>query len=161
MPKPIKKTVNNPYGLTSKRLMVLDQVDHNLKEGRGMGLVDAIEMTYDIKENKNKRTTAMKIRSRNLQSMDFRQALVDTLTRHRIVGANGKVSRRLMEGLDAETDEGTPAHHARLGYIREINKVVGVYAPLKVERRSFSLNANISEAELDSKIKRLQEELGK
>jgi hypothetical protein len=47
----------------------------------------------------------------------------------------------------------------RLKYIQEINKIAGVYAPERKETKTLRLNVDVSEEELDEKIKKLQREL--
>ena len=51
-------------------------------------------------------------------------------------------------------------YRIRLEYIKEINKIAGVYAPEQKETRKLSLNLNMSEEEATQKIKELKGELG-
>ena len=65
---------------------------------------------------------------------------------------------RLDEGLDAKDGEKVD-FRTRLDYVKEINKVSGVYAPTKTESKSMKLNLDMSKEELEGKIKELQGEL--
>lgn len=123
-----------------------------------MDLVKSTKKFYDVKND----NTAASMTSQNMAKPHFRLALINELEDHGIIGEGSVVSRKLREGLDATKvykDDLVIDYDARLRYIQEINKITGVYAPQKVEKRSLSLNVDMTEKELDERIQDLQEEL--
>lgn len=151
----MKKTRKNPYGLTGKQLLVIDDMVAKMKADKSATPVESHEKIYNV----SSRNSAKTLSSRNMNNPDFRKALTDALHERSIIGPDGKVELRLEEGLDATNSDGSVDYTNRLKYIQEINKIVGVYAPQKVEKRSMTLNLDVSEEELDEKIRSLQEEL--
>jgi len=98
--------------------------------------------------------------SQNYAKKNFRLALVEELETNKIIGAGSKVSKRLQEGLDATKvyrDDLVVDYDARLKYVQEINKITGIYAP--EVKKTLNLNLDVTEEDLDAKIKELQEEL--
>jgi len=155
----IRKTPENPYGLTAKQKLVIEDALNNLEKTGKLKLVNSHRKIYDGKNPK----TPNVIASKNLSKVNFRQALLDGLKKRGIIGVGGKIERRLVEGLDAMTSSPTGKkmvdYKARLAYIQEINKISGVYAPQKTQSTSFSLNVNMSEEEINKRIEELQKEL--
>jgi len=152
----VKKTIKNPFGLTYKQLTMIEWMVDRAMRGLPLQPNDAGGIVYNAKNDKNVRA----IVHNNFKNPDFRAALVAGLERENILGANSRVERRLVEGLDAETDKGSVDYRIRLEYIKEINKIAGVYAPEQKETRKLSLNLNMSEEEATQKIKELKGELG-
>ena len=162
----VKKTKKNPYGLSGKQLLVVDDLIRKIKAGEELNAVESTQKFYKAK-NKN---VAKVTTSKNFQNVNFRAALMNGLGDKKILGRDSKVEQRLTEGLDAgtkrpiKTKEGVdyvdiPDFPTRLSYIKEINKIAGVYAPEKRETKSMILKADITEEQLDEKIRRLQDEL--
>ena len=152
MPKR-KKTKDNPFGLTYKQDLVIRDVTEKVKQGKKPGIIDSVERFYNVKD----RASATQVLVKNMQNSDFRGALVHNLVEKKILGADSLTEDRLIEGLDATNDKGNVDYDARLKYIQEVNKIAGVYA---VEtKRNLNLNIDMSEDELDSHIRELQEEL--
>jgi len=152
MPKR-KKTKDNPFGLTYKQDLVIRDVTEKVKQGKKPGIIDSVERFYNVKN----RASATQVLVKNMQNSDFRGALVHNLVEKKILGADSLTEDRLIEGLDATNDKGNVDYDARLKYIQEVNKIAGVYA---VEtKRNLNLNIDMSEDELDSHIRELQEEL--
>jgi hypothetical protein len=89
-------------------------------------------------------------------------ALLDALERNGLIGVDSKVSRVLINGLEAVklTKFGLMDDYmARLAYAQEINKISGVYAPEKRESKNLNLNVDITPEELDQRIESLSKEL--
>jgi len=152
----VKKTQDNPHGLTAKQELVIKDVAKNMAEGNRFDLVTPTEKFYNVK-NKN---TARSMASQNYAKKNFRLALVEELETNKIIGAGSKVSKRLQEGLDATKvyrDDLVVDYDARLKYVQEINKITGIYAP--EVKKTLNLNLDVTEEDLDAKIKELQEEL--
>lgn len=116
--------------------------------------VESTSKIYNANEN-----SAKTLAYRNLGRPNFREALIEALHEKSVLGPDGKVERRLEEGLDATDDKDNVDYTNRLKYIQEINKIVGLYAPQKIEKKSAHFNFDISEEELDEKIRALNEEL--
>lgn len=153
MPKKVpKKTLANPHGLTYKQDMVVRDVIAKVEQGKGLKVVNSVEKFYNVKNH----ATAKQIAIDNMRNQNFRDALIAGLTEKKILGIDSVTESKLIEGLDA-TDRGEPDYDARLKYIQEIHKVAGVYAP--EIRKTMNLNVDMTEDELDSHIKKLQEEL--
>lgn len=139
--------------LSIKQEAVIADVIRSVNGGGGFSVAGSVEKIYNATKE-----SASTLASRYLRDDDFRGTLLSALESRKIIGANSKVERRLVEGLDAETVNGAD-YHSRLEYIKEINKIVGVYAPEKRETKSLSLNLNMTKEELDEKVRSLQEEL--
>lgn len=148
------KTPDNPHGLSSKQRLVVADMAEKVKHGKSLTPVESTEKIYSVSSRKS----ASVITSRNMGNPDFRAALIDELQEKRVLGPNGAVNTKIVEGLDAET-KGEVDYRTRLEYIKEINKITGVYAPQQVERKSLSLHADLTPEELDEKIQELQKEL--
>jgi hypothetical protein len=152
----VKKTQKNPYGLTNKQSLVVEEAVRRVKAGENMDLVSATDMIYDTGTKNSTKTQTY----RNNKNPNFRAALLAGLAEAQVVGKGGKIERVLKEGLDARDDKGNTDFNSRLRYAQEINKIAGVYAPTKVESKSMSVSVDLSEKELKEKVKRLQDELG-
>lgn len=156
MPKP-NKTIRNPHGLSVKQKLVVEDMIEDVASGKGLNATKSHLKFY----NTQKKHNAGVIAHQNFNKVDFREALVEGLKKRKIIGANSKIETRLAQGLDAETF--TPSgkvfkdYKARLDYIKEINKIQGVYAPEKRDIRK--LNINLDADQLDAKISQLQKEL--
>lgn len=148
-----KKSKTNPYGLTPKQRLTVEDVVEGVKDGKGVNLTASHARYYQTSSD----NSAAVIANKNMKRDNFRQALVAGLKEKKVIGANSKVEQRLSEGLDAENDDGLD-RKTILEYIKEINKVSGAYAPQRSE--SKSLHLNISGKQLDDKIEQLQQELG-
>lgn len=152
----IKKTPKNPHGLSAKQRLVVEDMVRKIKKGKPLKAVESTKKFYNAGSEK----MAGVITSTNLANPDFRAALMDGLEERQILGRNSLIEEKLAEGLDATTKMGLEVDYAtRLKYIQEINKVAGVYAPEKKETKSLRLNVDISQEELDKRIKSLQREL--
>ena len=148
-----KRTQKNPYGLTYKQSLVIEDVKAKLTRGEKPSVLQSVERIYDVKN----RNVARRVVSANMNSVNFREALVASLVEKRILGADSKTEGVLLQGLEAETKEGNVDYDIRLKYVQEINKIAGVYAPER--KQSLNLNLDLSEEELDKKIHELQEQL--
>lgn len=146
--------VDNPHGLSNKQKLVIADLARSVKEGKPIDPTGSTSKIYAVK----KKTSAAAISSQNMNRPNFRAALIDELHKEGMIGPNSVVSSKLMEGLEAETKDG-PDYATRLKYIQEIHKVIGVYAPQQVEKKSLNLNLDVTEEELDDKIRELQSEL--
>ena len=157
MPK-INKTQQNPHGLTLKEKLTVEDVVLNLKETGELDVKKSVDKFYNASTPQSLSALTSEIKYKE----NFRAALVDELEKAGVIGADSKLKRRLEEGLDATRVQGDGLvvdYDARLRYVQEINKITGVYAPHRVEKKSWSLNMDMSEDELDEKIKTLQDEL--
>lgn len=150
-----KKTRKNPHGLTAKQSLVVQDMVEKVKRGKSITPVESTKKFYNTSTDDSART----ISSRNMRNADFRLALIEGLHEKRIVGVDSKVENVLDEGLEAMTKEGLIDHNTRLAFVKEINKVAGLYAPQKIEAKRMSLTMDISEKELDDKIEELRKEL--
>lgn len=112
-------------------------------------------MFYQTKNKASTKTLA----SHNLTKSNFRAGLIEALKKRNILGVNGKLQQRLAEGLDAKTEKKKPAYTTRLSYIQEINKILGVYAPTKIDQRQLKITSKLSPEQLDDRISQIQEEL--
>lgn len=155
MPK-IPKTPRNPYGLSIKQQAVIQDVIHNVQTGKGLTLTKS---TAKIYQGKNHAITSNK----NLKKVNFREALLNGLKDQKIIGKNSKIETKLIEGLDAITENdktGIQVDYAtRLKYIQEINKITGVYAPQQTNQSRFTLNATVTQEELQARIHTLKDQL--
>ena len=134
--KKVKKTQKNPFGLTGKQKLVAEDIINKVKRGKSITPVESTKKIY----NTSTHASAKTISSRNMNDPDFRAALIDGWSEKKIIGANSKIEQRTEEGLDATDKEGSVDYANRLRYIQEINKVTGVYAPTKVEKKSMHFN---------------------
>lgn len=158
MPK-INKTKSNPFGLSIKQRAVINDMVNDVQTGKGMSPVKSHAKIYPVK-NKN---VAYQLANRNVSKDNFREALLFQLKENNIIGKNGKVERRLMEGLDAKTTGkfgGEADPKVRLEYIKEINKITGVYAPEKKQTASLKLRMDLTPEQIDRNIEKLTKELG-
>jgi hypothetical protein len=149
MPKRSKKRK-----LTPKEEAVIAETVRAMNAGEKFSLAKSVDKVYNV----TKESSAKNIASQKMNNDMFRNALLVALEDRRIIGADSKVEKVLVEGLDAER-EGDPDHRIRLDYAKEINKISGVYAPQKLETKSMSLNLNMSDEEMKQKIRELQGEL--
>jgi hypothetical protein len=149
----INKTTINPHGLTMKMDLVVKDVANKVRNGKKPNMVDSVEKFYNTKNRKS----ATRVLEYNMSRPNFREALVDSLIEKNIIGANSTTENVLLEGLEAIDKNGDANHDTRLKFVQEINKIAGVYAPEK--KSTLNLNLDLSEEELDDKIKELQEQL--
>ena len=155
MPK-AKVTATNPHGLTVKQRLTADLIASDIADGKGVNMIRAHQDIYPTK-NKN---TAKSIAHSNGGIATFRLEIIKGLRKKRILGVNGKLQQRLAEGLNAKlVGSGKPALMIILAYIKEINKVLGVYAPLRIDQRTFNLKASRTPQELHDNIVGLEGEL--
>ena len=145
-----KKERKNP---TYKQQLVIADVTEKVKAGKPMDMVKSVEKFYNVKNN----NTARQVVAANMRSETFREALISSLVERKVLGKNSKTEAVLVEGLDALTPAGEINYDTRLKYVQEIHKVAGIYAP--ETKRNLNLNMDMSEEELDEKIKKLQEQL--
>lgn len=158
MPK-IKKTIRNPHGLSLKQQVVIQDMIEDVSAGRGLSPAKSHSKIYNVKTPKNGAVVAQK----NLHKVNFREALMEGLRERKILGENSLVEKRLNQGLNAKTQ--TPRGDKLdlkviLEYIKEINKIGGMYAPEK--RATARFNFNIGDAgpeELKRRAKELRKEL--
>lgn len=150
MPK-IKKTRLNPYGLTQKQSAVIADIINEVEQGKGLNPTASHRKIY-ASPNSNQ------LAYQNFQKIDFRTALLNGLTKRKILGKNSKVEKRLTEGLDAIFNK-HPDFKTRLAYIQEINKISGVYAPEKKQTSRLNVNLDLTPEELKMRIKQLDQEI--
>jgi len=148
-----KKTKKNPYGLTYKQDLVIRDIVNKVEHGKKMDVLGSVEKFYEAKN----RNTAKTIVSKNMNNLNFREALVSSLVEKKILGADSITEDKLIEGLDATDKDGSVNYDTRLKYIQEVNKIAGVYAAEK--KQILNLNMEMSEEELDEHIKELKEQL--
>ena len=140
--------------LTIKQEAVIADVIRSVKDGEKMSVAKSVERIYETKNIGSARTLA----TRNLNNDDFREALLFALEDRKILGADSEVEEVLASGLKAES-KGEIDYRTRLEYVKEINKVAGMYAPERRESHNIKLNLNMTKEELDKKIRLLKEEL--
>jgi len=138
--------------LSANQEAVIADVVKSVKDGERFSIAKSVERIHKIKPK-----SASTIAGRNWKQQEFREALLSALEERQIIGANSKVEQRLVEGLDAEGVMGID-FRTRLEYVKEINKISGVYAPEK--RETMKLNLNMTKEEMDEKISQLRDELG-
>lgn len=153
MAKP-KKTKQNPRRLTAKQSMVVEDMVHDVESGQGLDPTKSHLKIYRTK----KKSVASVMANENLKRPNFRQALIDGLTKRKILGKNSQVEKQLQKGLKA-THKGKPDHKTRLAYIQEINKVAGVYAPEKKQIGKLNINLDLTPDQLKNRVKQLKDEL--
>lgn len=149
----IKKTKDNPHGISTKQMLVIKDVTAKVKRGKKPDLVSSTEKFYDVKN----KASAYQVANYNMKSPNFRNALVESLIEKNVIGADSRTEGVLLEGLEAVDRNGDVNHETRLKFVQEINKIAGVYAPEK--KSSINLNLDVTEEELDAKIKELQEQI--
>ena len=98
MGKP-NKTKRNPYGLTVKQKLVKDLIVKSAESGQGLKATEAHQTIYSVKD----KAGASQLAHQNLNLPNFRQALLDGLTKRKILGKNSKTEKRIAQGLDATT----------------------------------------------------------
>ena len=152
MPR-IKPTVNNPYALSKKQILTIEEVKNQLARGEVPNLPAAHNKVYDTNGNGNE------LANQNFNRLNYRQALIEALREKKIIGENGKVEQRLAEGLDAIDNKDSPNYSVRLDYIKEINKITGVYSPQETLNRRLGVSIQLSGDELEQEILKLEEEL--
>ena len=140
--------------LTPKEEATIAETVRAVSEGESFSVSKAVEKIHDVKKS-----SSYAIANKKLQNPDFRSALLVALENRKIIGANSKVEARLAEGLDAEGVAGQPELRVRLDYIKEINKIAGVYAAEKKEVKSLRLNLDMTKEELKERIETLQDEM--
>jgi hypothetical protein len=149
-----KKTLKNPYQLPVKDLLTIELIEKQIQDTGKVNIKEAIRLVRNLSTPASVRETV----STRLKNVDFRRALVDQLSRAGLVGQNGKVGQQLAEGMGAETKirdkDGEVItiekdHKTRLEYIKEINKITGVYAAEKKETRRMNLNIDLSKEEIE------------
>ena len=140
--------------LTPKEDAVIRDVVKSVKGGEKFSVSKSVERIYDV----SSKASASSIAYKKMANEDFRITLLNALEDRDIIGADSKVEQRLTEGLDAEA-KGETDYRTRLEYIKEINKIAGVYAPEKRETKSLKLNLDMTKEELESKIASLKDEL--
>lgn len=157
MPK-VKKTIQNPHGLSSKQKLVIDDMVADIEQGKPIDAVKSTGLFYGSTDIKTIRPIASKNTSRD----NFREALIEKLSKSKIIGKNSRIANKLSEGLEA-VSIGKFGHavdyKTRLAYIQEINKITGVYAPEKIDKRTLKINVDMTSEELQNKINELQKEL--
>ena len=151
MPK-VKKTIRNPYGLSTKQSLVIADIIQTAKNGERVNLTKSHAKFYK---------DPSQLAYQNYNKQDFRAALIAGLADNGILGKNGKVSQKLAEGLEATTETEAIDYKTRLAYIQEINKILGTYAPEKSQSQSVRFNLDIPPDQIKQKIKSLESELGK
>ncbi|MFA5036157.1 MAG: hypothetical protein WC479_03180 [Candidatus Izemoplasmatales bacterium] len=153
----IKKQPDNPHALSQKQRMVVADVVAGIKAGEGLDVTRSV-----LKFHKTKNPS--QIASRHMSNVNFREALIEDLYRGKVIGKNSKVNKVLMEGLEAVsyTKDGDIAGEdfkARLAYVQEINKITGVYAPERSDKRTLNVNMNIPPEELEQRIQELRNQV--
>lgn len=146
--------------LSAKQKLVAEDIVEKIKKGEKPNPVESTKKFYNVTTENSARSMT----SQNFAKPEFRQYLMDGLHKKEIVGPNSKVESRLEEGLDATNiiKGGDLAidYRTRLAYIQEINKILGVYAPQQVEKKSISYDFKGTPEELDERISQLNKELG-
>ena len=154
MPTP-KKTLKNPHGLTGKQRLAARFIVDDIIAGNGLNQTKNHGMVYQAKPK-----SLPVIASNNINNVNFREEIIDGLRERHILGKNGKISTKLSEGLEAVViGTNNPNYTARLAYIQEINKLLGVYAPTRVDSRNLTLKGTVTPEDLRREISTLQEEL--
>jgi len=141
--------------VTAKQRLVIEDIAKKINDGKPMNAVESTERFYDV----SSRASAKTISSRNFSSKEFRDALLEQLDKYGVVGKDSKISTKLAEGLEATSDKGDIDYNARLKYIQEINKIIGMYAPTQTEKKTMNLSLDMSKEELEERIEKLQKEL--
>lgn len=116
----IRVSIRNPYGLSIKQKLVINDMVDDILHGRGMDAARSTKKFYNVKND----NVAAVIAHQNLNRLNFQQAFDAKLKQSNI---SGKITTALTEGLDAVDSMGNIDHGTRLNYIKEINKIIGVY----------------------------------
>jgi hypothetical protein len=123
----VLRTTNNPYGLSVKQRLVLDDIVHSIVEGHPINPTESHMRFYNVQ----KRSTAAVMAHENLSRPNFRKALYSMLEEKGVWGVSGKVEGVLLSGLNAQrvlaNGETIPDFRTRLRYIQEINRLAGLY----------------------------------
>jgi len=151
----IKKTIDNPHGLSTKQKLVIEDMAQGIKKGKGLNQRKSHAKIY----NTTSPRSASVMAHDNMVKPNFREALLESLENKGVLGVNGKVAKRLSEGLDAKDQLDNALFSVRLSYIQEINKVTGVYAPTKIDQRTLRLSGQLPASELKDKVDSLRQEL--
>ncbi|OGK15235.1 hypothetical protein A2690_00490 [Candidatus Roizmanbacteria bacterium RIFCSPHIGHO2_01_FULL_39_12b] len=114
---------HNPFGLTLRQQLFIAHLVTAIRMGKPIKPKECIKRVYDVKTD----ATARSMASEYLSKPNIVKALQHELKKVGLVGNNSKVERRLTEGLDAVTSNGMVDYTARLHYIQEIHKIVGLY----------------------------------
>ena len=152
-----RKTKTNPYGLTIKQRLVINEAIDTVKKGKKLNLTAITDKYY-------RGNNSASISTQNSNKLNYREALLKGLTAGNIIGHNSKVETRLQEGLDAvvhngKTGKKAVAYETRLRYAQEINKITGVYAPQQSNTARFNLNVDATQEQMDTRIRGIQEQL--
>ena len=121
MPSIVAKP-NNPFGLTLKQRLFIAHLVTAIRNGRPIEPMQCIKRVYDVKND----PTARVIASQNLSKLNIQQALQHELKKIGLIGNHSKTEQRLVEGLDAVNNAGEVDYIARLEYVREIHRVIGL-----------------------------------
>ena len=155
---PIHKTIQNPHGLSAKQKLVIEDMVNDVKHGKRMDALKSTKLFY----GREGTTNLAPVSSHNLNKDNFRMALIEKLANLNIIGENSKIAKRLNEGIDAtkHTKSGVVVDHgARLAYIKEVNKITGVYAPTLSQKKTLNVKINMTDKEYHDKLQALKEEL--
>jgi hypothetical protein len=135
--------------------MVVADIVGDIKQGRAMNVKKSVSKFHNTKY-------PAQLAYKQMQNPDFRQAIIDDLNKAKVIGKGGTINNVLQEGLDAvkltkfgEVDD----FPTRLAYIQEINRITGVYAPDRTDRRTLNVNMNVSPEELEERITELKEQV--
>jgi hypothetical protein len=150
----IKKTKENPHGLSGKERLVADDIIAKVKKGEKAKPVESTEKFYNVKDRKS----ASVITSQKLAKSEFRNYILDGLHEREIIGPDSIIEEKLAEGLNAQTKTNSPDFRTRLDYIKEINKIAGAYAPQQTEKKSISYDFKGTPEELDERIEKMNRE---
>ena len=150
-------SANNPHGLSPKQRAVVIDVVENIRAGKGLNVTASVAKIHQTKH-------PGMIASKHLSRQNFREALIEELYRSKTIGKNSKVNQVLTQGLDAikYTKDGDIAGEdfsTRLAYVQEINKITGVYAPDRQDKRVVTMNVDFSDEELSKRIQELQNQV--
>lgn len=114
---------HNSFGLTLRQQLFVTHLVTAIRMGEPIKPKECIKRVYDVKND----ATARSMASEYLSKPNIRKSLQHELKKVGLVGNNSKVEQRLTEGLDAVTSNGMVDYMARLHYIQEIHKIVGLY----------------------------------
>lgn len=153
----IKKTAINPHGLSNKQQLMISTLVNKAQKGEKLSITDATQQIYNVKNRRN----ASMYGSETMAKPNFRMALLEALENKGILGADGKIQSKLIEGLEAETFNARgdlfTDYKTRLAYIQEINKITGVYATEKTAK--LNINLDLNQQDLKKRLEELKSEL--
>lgn len=153
MPR-INKTVNNPFALSKKQMLTIEEVKNQIVRGEVPNLAKAHNKIYDTKGR------GAELAYQNYNRLNYRQALIEALQERQIIGENGKVEQRLVEGLDATDNNNKPNLSVRLEYIKEISKMIGLYSQKERPDKSLGISIQLNrDTTLEHEIRQMEEEL--